>query len=418
MSKVVGHRKRNAKVISAALPFDEDGEIMDTPVETVTYLNKRYENIDNMWEHNGGMPHFDPRSTEDYHAVELIVEDQEALDKLIKATGALITEKTRCSWYPHVPPVSGKMYIQDPDVPVKNPQFPIYIVSKSRWETRLTSDALVKMKVPHYIVVEKSQIEEYRSRVNPEFVTILELEQRFLDEYETCDDLGATRSKGPGAARNFAWDHSIRNGYKWHWVMDDNARGFRRIDRNKRYRVYTGSVLRAVEDHVQRYENVGISGCNYNFFAIPQTHLTPMVVNTRIYSCLLIRNDIPFRWRGRYNEDTILSLDALKAGWCTIQYNTCLFEKIATQALKGGNTEAFYAAEGTKPKSEMLERVHPDVAKAVWKFGRWHHEVNYNPFKPLRLKLKPEFQNIPVDLVDNYGMILVDNTEVIEDDDE
>lgn len=33
----------------------------------------------------------------------------------------------------------------------------------------------------------------------------------------------------------------------------------------------------------------------------------------RAFPCILIQNDIPFRWRGRYNEDTDLSLRALKA---------------------------------------------------------------------------------------------------------
>lgn len=32
--------------------------------------------------------------------------------------------------------------------------------------------------------------------------------------------------------------------------------------------------------------------------------------------------------------------------------------------------------------------MHPDVAKAVWKFGRWHHEVNYDKFKANKLRFK------------------------------
>ena len=43
--------------------------------------------------------------------------------------------------------------------------------------------------------------------------------------------------------------------------------------------------------------------------------------HSRIYSCNLIRTDIPYRWRGRYNEDTILSLDILRGGHCTLLFN-------------------------------------------------------------------------------------------------
>ena len=109
-------------------------------------------------------------------------------------------------------------------------------------------------------------------------------------------------------------------------------------------------------------------------------------MNSRIYSTLLILNDIPYRWRGRYNEDTDLSLRVLKDGHCTVQYNAFSTGKVATQAVKGGNTEAFYSLEGTLPKSKMLEELHPDVAKVKWMNSRWHHYVDYNPFKSNRLK--------------------------------
>jgi hypothetical protein len=140
-----------------------------------------------------------------------------------------------------------------------------------------------------------------------------------------------------------------------------------------------------MEDFVLRYENVAMAGPNYTMFAPSRNKFPPFITNTRIYSCNLIRNDVPFRWRGRYNEDTILSLDQLKAGWCTVQFYAFLQDKLNTQVLGGGNTAEFYAKEGTSPKSEMLKAVHPDVTRLVWKYGRHHHHVDYKRFKqPLR----------------------------------
>jgi hypothetical protein len=126
--------------------------------------------------------------------------------------------------------------------------------------------------------------------------------------------------------------------------------------------------------------------------------------NTRIYSCNLIRNDTPFRWRGRYNEDTDLSLRMLKKGWCTVLFNAFLQKKTWTQAMKGGNTAAFYAAEGTLPKSQMQVAMHPDVSRLVWKFGRWHHLVDYKSFAGNILVLRDGVA-LP-DGPDNYGMVL------------
>jgi hypothetical protein len=167
--------------------------------------------------------------------------------------------------------------------------------------------------------------------------------------------------------------------------MDDNIQCFRRMHRNERIKIESPSFWRAMEDFCLRYKNVAMAGPNYVMFAFGAQKLPPFILNTRIYSCNLIRNDISLRWRGRYNEDTILSLDMLKAGWCTVQFNAFLQGKVRTQTVKGGNTAEFYAKEGTMAKSAMQVAVHPDVSRIVWKFGRWHHSVDYRPFKNNRL---------------------------------
>jgi hypothetical protein len=285
------------------------------------------------------------------------------------------------------------------------PQFPLYIPSKGRADTRLTAKALEEMGVFYTIVVEEQEYDDYAKVIDKEKILILD--KKYQDEYDTCDDLGNTKSKGPGAARNFIWDHSIKKGYKWHWVMDDNIKLFRRWNHNRRIKCYDGTPFKVMEDFVLRYKNIAMAGPNYSFFVIDKWAYLygPFTVNTRIYSCNLIRNDVPFRWRGRYNEDTDLSLQMLKAGWCTVQFNVFLQEKTNTQVLKGGNTDAFYAKEGTIPKSKMQVQLHPDVSKLTWRYGRWHHHVNYNKFKrENRLILKDDVKI--EDKVNNYGLKL------------
>lgn len=261
------------------------------------------------------------------------------------------------------------------------PQFPLYIPSKGRADSRLTSKALTAMGVRHYVVVEPHEVEVYRRALSGSLGAVLPLDMTYKARYELCDDLGLSKSTGPGPARNFAWDHSIANGHAWHWVMDDNIKDFRRLNRNTKIRCNAPSFWRAMEDFSLRYTNVAMAGPNYMMFKPCREKSVPYTTNTRIYSCNLIRNDVPFRWRGRYNEDTILSLDMLKAGWCTVQFNAFLQWKLQTQTLQGGNTAEFYAREGTSPKSEMLKRVHPDVTRLVWKFNRYHHHVNYQVFQ-------------------------------------
>jgi hypothetical protein len=274
-----------------------------------------------------------------------------------------------------------------------NPKYPIYIVSKGRWESRLTSRALERMKVPYHIIIEKQEYKQYAAVIDKSKILILN--KSYQERYNTCDRLGDSKSKGPGPARNFAWDYSIQLGFPWHWVMDDNIAKFYRLNRNQKIPAKDGSIFRWMEEFCERYMNVAMAGPNYAMF-LPRKYRKPIfVMNTRIYSCNLIRNDIPFRWRGRYNEDTDLSLRILKAGWCTIQFNAFLQGKVRTQILKGGNTEEFYTKEGTYPKSIMIVRLHPDIARLTRKgpsmrTERWHHYINYKPFRKNRLIRKSQ----------------------------
>lgn len=281
-----------------------------------------------------------------------------------------------------------------------NPEYPIYVVSKGRWESRLTSRALEEMNVPYHIIVEKTEYENYAAVIDPS--KILVTPETYNQEYDTFWKDDDSRI-GPGAARNFAWQHSIDRGYDWHWVLDDNLDAFHRMNRNIKAEVTSGTVFKCMEDFVMRYDNIAIAGPNYYNFAKTTDALAPYVKNTRIYSCLFIRNDIPYRWRGRYNEDTDLCLRVLKDGLATIQFNAFLQGKVTTQRMKGGNHEQFYEKDGTYLKSKMLEDMHPDVAKVVWRFNRWHHHVNYKPFK--HISLGNRVDNIPLE-VNNYGMKL------------
>lgn len=284
-----------------------------------------------------------------------------------------------------------------------NPKYPVYIVSKNRWDTGLTYKALDYMRVPYKIVVERDQFDNYANVVGEDKLLILP--EEYIRDYDTFWIDGDPRV-GPGAARNFCWDRSIDLGFKRHWVMDDNLDAFHRNHKNLRTEVASGTIFKAMEDFVDRYENVYIAGPNYYMFMIPTSPAKPFTLNTRIYSCLLIQNDIPYRWRGRYNEDTDIALRVLKDGFCTIQFNAFLQGKITTQKIAGGNSQEFYF-EGTKKKSQMLVDMHPDVTRLVWKFNRWHHDVNYRKFKQNQLIFK---EGVSIDKgVNNYGMKLVDN---------
>ena len=321
------------------------------------------------------------------------------------------TIKSKSLWYPKWDGVGREANLRVVGG-TSETHFPVYVISKNRPTACKTSEFLSLMEVKHYVVVEDWQLHEYEETVGTSpYTTLLTIPQRFFDEYETLYDFeakGEKRLTGPGAARNFCWWHSKENGYFAHHVLDDNENGGFILCDNIKWKLRTGAWIRAMEDHFLAHDNVAIAGPNYGKFATQNDVHPSHIYNTRIYSWLLIRNDLwdkGFKWRATWNEDTILSLDVLKAGYATLQWNVFLQDKMTTQTLKGGNTEEFYAKEGTVRKSQMLEDAHPDVAKVVWKFSRVHHTVDYSPFANNDPQFHPE--RMPYEDNHDYGMYAV-----------
>jgi hypothetical protein len=270
------------------------------------------------------------------------------------------------------------------------PRFPIFVISKGRADICKTSKALTKMGQHHYVVVEPQELALY---------------EKYIDKSNTIlvtpfSNLG----QGSIPVRNFVLDEAIRMGAEYHWILDDNIQNFYRVNNGRRIMANTSSIFRACEDFAYRYTNVPISGMNYMTFAIPREGLKPFRLNTRVYSCLLIRNDIKHRWRGKYNEDTDICLRVLKDGDCTILFNAFLIDKQATMTMRGGNADIYKESNGRKDFVVSLQRQHPDVVSLVKKWGRWHHHVDYSRFSANKLIRKESV--LSVTHTNEYGMSL------------
>lgn len=275
-----------------------------------------------------------------------------------------------------------------------NPRYPVYIPSKGRWESRLTMKTLDRMGVPYLVTVEPQEFEAYAEVIPSDKLLRLPF-----------SNLG----QGSIPARNFIWDHAVAAGHSRHWILDDNIGGFNRMNLNRQHRVASGTIFRCAEDFVDRYENIALAGFQYDFFLKSKWPWPAFIVNTRIYSCILIDNSINFRWRGRYNEDTDLSLRVLKAGYATVLFYAFTQEKATTMTMKGGNTDSLYVEDGRLKMAQSLVEQHPDCARITEKWGRFQHQVDYSRFKKNYLKLKA---GIALDRkVNNYGMVLVEKNK-------
>jgi hypothetical protein len=274
------------------------------------------------------------------------------------------------------------------------PRYPIFIISKGRWDTRLTSRAFERAAIPYRIVIESQEYADYAAVIDPAKILVLPF---------------ANLGQGSIPARNWVWARAESEGYRRHWIVDDNIAEFYRFHQNRRYRIHSDAAFRCIEDFADRYVNLALAGIQYDAFAPERMKYSrPVCFNTRIYSCILIDHALPYRWRGRYNEDTDLSLRALKASWCTALFYAFTMKKTPTMQMKGGNTDELYRQDdqfdGRLEMARSLQRQHPDVVRIKRRWGRWQHVVDYRPF--LANKLIRRRDAVIPSGIDNYGMIL------------
>jgi len=301
-------------------------------------------------------------------------------------------------WYPSRPNnlslIKDKIY----ETPLQTNKYPIYIISKGRYKKRYTSKYLEWCNIDYKIVVEPQEYLNYAEFIDKNKILILP------DEYLNKD-------QGSIPARNFVWKHSTDRGDKRHWILDDNIASYKRYIYSQKVIIKSACVFCIVEDFVDRFTNVKMAGHNYTMFAVTtNTDIQPISTNTRIYSSILLSNDIfpEYQWRGKYNEDTDLSLRLLKAGYPTILFNCLLADKLTTLTQTGGNTCGIYAEkDGVMLKAKSLVEQHGDVTKIITRFGRPHHYVNYSSFKDLKPIFEEGVKEKLKDCVDEYNMVLV-----------
>ena len=270
-----------------------------------------------------------------------------------------------------------------------NPRYPIFIPTKGRYKTPYTIRALQRIGVPFTAVVERQEYKQYAQAMPKTQILVL-----------------PHQNKGLTVTRNWIWDYA-QNELKtpYFWTMDDNIREFYRLNRNIKYRVGSGAFLCAMEDFTERFKNLYISGMQYEMFVPRKKKHNPFILNTRVYSNMLIKTDIPYRNVTFYNDDTDLCLRVLKDGHCTLLFCAFLADKIQTMKVKGGMTDYYEQTDKRRQFALELKSAHPNIVKIVWKFGRWHHEVDYSKFKGNRL-IKKEGVEI-LQGVNNYGMKLI-----------
>lgn len=250
----------------------------------------------------------------------------------------------------------------------RRPKYPIYIPSYDRADVCFTAQFFINDGVDFKIVIEPNQVESYRIHFDEKYLLILPEDRLKL--------LGS---------RLWIREHSKSNGFDRHWQFDDNIRGIRRLHKGKRINCNSNIAIKVIEDFTDRYENIGISGFNYTMFVTNHTQ-NPIQLNCHVYSATLINNNMPYKWRLYYNDDTDICLQVVNNKMCTVLFNAFMVDKIKTMVVKGGNTKDLYQGDGRLKMARSLEEIWPEYVTTKWRFGRPQHVIK-NSWKDFKTPL-------------------------------
>lgn len=256
------------------------------------------------------------------------------------------------------------------------PKYPVFIPSKGRAHCMLTPKTFDASGVPYTVVVEPSQVESYTAHGYGDKLLVL-----------------PENGQGLVYSRNWIKDYSRGQGHERHWQFDDDIYHFRRLYRGNKLPVTAAIALAVAEEFVDRYENIALASFNSKFFVparygVGAKSFPPFYLNARCYTCFLVLNSLPNRWRRRYNEDTDMSLQVLADGWCTVLFNAFLMHTPETMSQKGGQT-GIYVDDGRLRMARQLESMWPGTVTVGRRHGRPQHRIqdDWRKFDtPLRKK--------------------------------
>lgn len=287
----------------------------------------------------------------------------------------------------------------------RQPRYPIFIPSKGRIDnTQCTMKLFHETGVDYKLVIEPQDRDAYAKAFGAAHVLVL-----------------PENDRGLIYSRNWIKDYSVAQGHERHWQWDDDINWIERVYRGYRLRCPANVAIVALEDFIDRYENVALASFNSAFF-VPLSNgmaLTykypPFFLNMRCYTVFLMLNSLPNRWRFHYNEDTDMTLQVLADGWCTILFNAFLIKPTASNVnaspsgkhkTQQGGQAGVYSNDGRLKMARDLERVWPGVVTTYRRFQRPQHKVkdSWKRFDT-KLKRKGSVKLEELAAVDNYGLV-------------
>lgn len=269
-------------------------------------------------------------------------------------------DSKRGVWLPADLPLKKKLTI--------TPQYPINIVSFGRANKfGFTHLILTKMKIQHYLFVEKKQAKGYKLWYDPSYCEMI-VGDNFSEE-----NMGST------PMRNYIMNYWKDEDYVW--ILDDNIKKYNYFNKGKKNQIESPVIFKMVEDYVSGCDNVGIASHNFSPFISQGAERPCIIKNSKCYSSMLLNNKIGLSFSHRHQEDNFISVDSICKGFNTLSFNSILYDKNTSGMDKGGNHDTIYKCgdktdgDGYKERYEYFK----NTAKELIEKGEIKLKDGVNP---------------------------------------
>jgi hypothetical protein len=215
---------------------------------------------------------------------------------------------------------------------VDNIKYKINILSLGRYndKTGKTHKLLCKMKIKHYLFCEDFEYIEYKNWINGDYCNLINSGK----DYHLLEE-------GGQHIRNYIMDYWRERGENFIWMLDDNIEFYQRLYYGNKIKIYSKEIFTSMEHYIKHYQNIGL--CSHNLSSEMNSGGVRkcLYINMKHFSSLLINLKTNIRFRFKYNEDHIFSIDNLVKGFQTICFNHVLYNKKTSGTESGGNATIY-----------------------------------------------------------------------------
>jgi hypothetical protein len=204
-------------------------------------------------------------------------------------------------------------------------KYPIYIPSKGRANKCKTANMLLAQGIKNFfIVVEKDEYKDYCKNFDPKYILML-----------PKSNYGSVVP-----AKNLAMEHSIKNGFKYHWQLDDDISRVFEHKLGKKVHNDTNKIFTYIESLIKKYPNVKLFGIKTSTSFLSQGG--PEITHNTSLTCLMLVANMDLRFKFiPMGGDIDYQLQILRKGYDILRLNNFAFDYPSPMKNAGGYTDIY-----------------------------------------------------------------------------